>query len=108
MARLFWLLVIAAFVGAIVAGVSWIGAYTAVGKLLGAPPPEMGRQTTTFLWKGMPNYRGHPRAWRFDFGPTRIPGAERVVIYVSPTGEIITTVPPDLEAKLAAFRRPAY
>jgi hypothetical protein len=31
-----------------------------------------------------------------------------VVIYVSPTGEIITTVPPDLEQKLAAFRRPAY
>lgn len=108
MARLFWIVVIAGFLGAVALGISWIGAYTAVGKLLGAPPPEMGKQTTTLLWKGMPHYRGHPRAWLFAFGPTRIPGAEKVQIFVSPTGEIITTEPADLDKRLEAFRRPGY
>ena len=108
MARLFWIVVIAGFLGAVALGISWIGAYTAVGKLLGAPPPEMGKQTTVLLWKGMAHYKGHPRAWVFGFGPTKIPGAEKVQIFVSPTGEIIATEPADLEQRLEAFRRPGY
>jgi hypothetical protein len=108
MARLFWILVIAGFAGAVALGISWVGAYTAVGTLLGAPPPQMGDQKTTLLWKGMPQYQGHPRAWLFQFGPTRIPGAERVEIYVDPTGHIITTEPTDLEARIQAFHRSPY
>jgi hypothetical protein len=108
MARLFWMIVMLGFIGAVAAGISWIGAYVAIGKLLGSPPPEMGSQKTTFLWQGMPHFRGHPRAWRFAFGPTRIPGAERVQIYVDPAGHIIMTDPPDLEARLEAFRRTGY
>lgn len=108
MARLFWIIVMLGFVGAVAVGISWIGAYTAVGKLLGAPPPEMGKQTTTLLWKGAPRLRGHPRAWHFAFGPTRIPGAERVQIYVSPTGQIILTDPADLETRIEAFHHTGY
>ncbi|MFL5402400.1 MAG: hypothetical protein ACJ8BF_06240 [Gemmatimonadales bacterium] len=108
MARLFWIVVLIGIAGAVATGISWIGAYTAVGNLLGAPPPQMGTQTTTLLWKGMPHYQGHPRAWRFAFGPTRIPGAEWVEIYVNPTGQIIVTDPPDLEARLNAFHRSPY
>jgi hypothetical protein len=89
-------------------GISWIGAYVAVGKLLGSPPPEMGAQKTTLHWKGMPHYPGHPRAWEFDYGPTRIPGAERVEIYVSPKGDIIGTDPPDLDERLKKFHWRVY
>ena len=100
MARLFWMTLVAGFFAALLAGASWAGAYTAVGTLLGSPPPEMGRQTTTFLWHGMPQRAGHPRVWRFAFGPTRIPGAPTVVIYVTPLGRLVETDPADLEARI--------
>jgi hypothetical protein len=100
MARLFWLMVGAAFIAALLAGASFAGAYTAVGSLLGSPPPEMGRQSTTFLWEGTPQIPGSPRVWLFTFGPTRIPGAPTVRIYVSPLGRVVRTEPADLEARV--------
>jgi hypothetical protein len=100
MARLFWLTVGAAFAAALLAGASFAGAYTAVGTLLGSPPPEMGTQTTTFLWEGMPNAPGNPRVWLFTFGPTRIPGAPKVRIYVTPLGRVVEMDPADLEARV--------
>lgn len=100
MARLFWLTLVTAFFAALIAGASWAGAYASVGMLLGSPPPEMGTQTTTFLWQGMPQRAGHPRVWRFAFGPTRIPGAPTVRIYVTPLGRVVETDPADLEARI--------
>jgi hypothetical protein len=104
MARLFWWTIIAAFAAALLAGASWAAAFYAVGNLLGSPPPAMGTQTTTFLWDGMPQLPGHPRVWRFAFGPTQIPGAPTVRIYVSPFGRVVQTQPDNLEALLKAFR----
>ena len=43
MARLFWLMVMAAIGAALVLGASWAAAYTAVANVLGAPPPQMGK-----------------------------------------------------------------
>jgi len=103
MARLFWLTLMAAFGAALLAGASWAGAFTAVGTLLGSPPPEMGTQSTTFLWHGMPRLPGHPRVWCFTFGPTRIPGAPTVRIYVTPLGRVVETEPADLEERVKAF-----
>jgi len=103
MARLFWLTVMAAFVAALLAGASWAAALAAVGTLLGAPPPEMGNQSTTFLWEGMPQLPGHPRVWRFTFGPTKIPGAPTVRIYVTPLGQVVGIEPADLEARVKAL-----
>ncbi len=103
MARLFWLTLVAAFAAALLAGASWAGAFMAVGTLLGSPPPEMGTQSTTFLWQGMPRLPGHPRVWRFAFGPTRIPGASTVRIYVTPLGRVVETEPADLEARVKAL-----
>jgi hypothetical protein len=100
MARLFWLAVMAAFAAALLAGASWAVAYAAVGKLLGSPPPEMGTQSTTFLWRGSPQLPGHPRVWRFAFGPTRVPGAPTVRIYVTPLGRVVEIEPADLEARV--------
>jgi hypothetical protein len=100
MARLFWLVVLAAFAAAVLAGVSWIAAYTAVANLLGSPPPEMGTQSTAFLWQGAPQLPGNPRVWSFAFGPTKIPGAPSVRIYVTPLGRVVETEPADLEARV--------
>jgi hypothetical protein len=108
MARLFWLILVLAFVAALLAGASWTMAYNSVGNILGAPPPKMGTQTTRLVWNGVAHQEKHPLMWRFAYGPTVIPGATRVTIYVGPTGEVIRTEPTDLEAKLVAFHRTGY
>ncbi|MGH7703350.1 MAG: hypothetical protein ACREMO_09670 [Gemmatimonadales bacterium] len=108
MARLFWLICMLAFGAALLAGASWAAAYHGMGTLLGAPPPQMGRQTTTFLWHGSPKLPGHPRVWSFAFGPTRIPGTPNVRIYVTPIGHVVQTEPADLAARIYAFHHPPY
>jgi hypothetical protein len=108
MARVLWLLFMLGLVATLLAGASWAAAYYRVGTLLGAPPPQMGTQHTSFLWGGLPNVRGHPRVWRFAFAPTQIPGAPSVRFYISPTGRLVQTEPTDLPARLKDFRRPGY
>jgi hypothetical protein len=110
MARLFWLLIILAFIGSLAMGASWAAAYSSVGTILGAPPPRMGRQSTTFLWSNLPKLRARPAPalWRFGFAPTAIPGASTVRIYVGPWGRVVATEPGDLAERLVAFHRPDY
>ena len=108
MARLFWVAVMLGIAGAVAVGISWIAAYATVAKLLGSPPPRMGAQDVRLHWRGLPNQTGHPRAWEFAFGPTAIPGAPRVVIYVGPTGNLIRTVPADLAARVSALHNRGY
>jgi hypothetical protein len=110
MARLFWLILVLAFVGLLFTGVSWAAAFTTVGTFLGAPPPQMGSQSTTIEWQwhGISQLREHPPRWRFAFAPTVIPGASTVRIYLNPLGHIIATEPADLEERLVAFRRTPY
>lgn len=108
MARLFWFLLIAAFVALLLMGASWAIAYNSVGGLLGAPPPQMGTQHTSIQWNGLTDLRKEPPVWRFAFAPTRIPGASSVRIYVNLWGKIVQTEPADLDAKLRAFRRTPY
>jgi hypothetical protein len=103
MTRLFWYAVIAAVVAVVVAGISWTLAQNTVNDVLGDPPPEMGKTQTTFLWDGMPRMPEHPRAWRFAYSPTRIPGAPTVRIYVSPMGHLLQTEPRDLMARVTAM-----
>jgi len=88
----------------LVIGASWAVAYNSVGTLLGAPPPRMGTQSTGIQWHGLVQ----PPVWRFAFAPTVIPGASAVRIYVNPWGQIVSTEPADLEARLQAFRRRPY
>ncbi len=108
MARLIWWTMILAVLAALLFGASWAAAYTSVGQLLGAPPPQMGKQTTTFLWHGVSQIRGRPLAWRFAFAPTLIPGAPSVRIYVAPTGHVLRTEPADLASRLRGFHNTGY
>jgi len=100
MGRLINLVLGLAILAGIAIGISWALAYNTVGTVLGSPPPAMGDQKTTFLWHGAPNLPGHPRAWRFVYGPTRIPGAPSVQILVSPTGRLLLTSPGDLTDRI--------
>lgn len=106
MARLIWYLLVLAFVAALLVGASYAAAYSSIGTLLGAPPPQMGTQKAELLWKGAPELPGHPRVWKFSFGPTVIPGARSVTIYVDPKGTIVETVPKNLPAQLKVFHTP--
>jgi hypothetical protein len=108
MARLFWLLLILAFLGALAMGASWAAAYSSVGTILGAPPPRMGTQSTSFLWRELPKLRQNPAVWRFAFYPTAIPGATSVRIYVDHWGRVVSTEPRDLADRLVAFHRTGY
>ena len=87
MARLFWLTVMAAFAAALLAGASWAAAFLAVGTLLGSPPPEMGTQTTTFVWRGMARLPGNPRVWCFTFGQPGSQGRPRCESMSARSGE---------------------
>jgi hypothetical protein len=108
MARLLWLVLVSGFVGLLLTGASWAAAYSSVGTLLGAPPPKMGGRSTSIRWNGFSRLRERPPLWRFAFAPTVIPGASTVRIYVNPWGRIVATEPPDLAARLVAFRRSNY
>jgi hypothetical protein len=68
----------------------------------------MGNQKTKFLWDGIPTVRGHPRAWSFSYGPTRIPNTPSVRIYIGPTGKVLLTEPQDLKSRLEAFHLKGY
>jgi hypothetical protein len=108
MARLFWMLLLAALALALVVGGSWALAYNRVATLLGDPPPEMGAQTTTFLWDGLTQLEGAPRVWSFAYYPTRIPGAQSVRVYVSPLGRLVQTEPADLAARVKTLHNTGY
>jgi hypothetical protein len=108
MASFIRLILMLGVVAAVIALASWGIALHRVDVVLGDPPPQMGSQTTTFLWDGMPQVDGHPRVWRFAFGPTRIPQARDVRIYVSPLGRIVQTEPADLVARVKVFHATGY
>lgn len=108
MSRLLKFILALAFGGAALVGVSWGLAVHRVDVMLGDPPPKMGTQTTTFLWNGMPAVQGHPRGWSFAFGPTVIPEAPNVRIYITLLGQVVQTEPADLAARVKAFHNTGY
>ena len=103
MGSLFRLAIYASFIGLLLFGASWAAAFYTVGDLLGAPPPRLGNRKTTFAYRGAPHLKGHPIAWIFTFGPTSVPGATDMVVYISPTGRLLATDPSDLKELLTRF-----
>jgi hypothetical protein len=41
----------------------------------------------------------------FTYSQIRLPGVRRVRIVVSPTGEVLSVAPPDLEERLETYRQ---
>ena len=97
--RLFFKLVMVAVACGVAVLVSWGLASNSVAGVLGDPPPDMGNTATALLWKGS-QLPGHPRAWRFTFGPTRVPNTPTARIYVGLLGGVLRIEPDDLPARL--------
>lgn len=102
MGRLLKWLIILAGVGGLLLAASYMGARATVGKLLGSHPPEMGQRTVRLPARAS-NLRGEPIVWQFVYGPTAIPGAQRVRVWVSLTGDIVAIQPADLRARLDRY-----
>jgi hypothetical protein len=108
MRRVITLVLVVACASALLSGASWALAQSTVASLLGAPPPRMGHSDTQFSFDGVRQVRHHPRAWIFTYGPTAIPGASRVRIYVGPMGRLLRTEPADLAARMKTFHATGY
>ncbi len=106
MKRLFKLLFFLALVAGVLAGMSYVGARTRVGTLLGSNPP-VGRRSVHFEFEGVSSLPGQPRAWVFTYDSSILPGVSnvRIRIVVSPTGEILSVRPSDLYARLEQWEK---
>lgn len=93
MRKLFKYLVILTFAGGLAFVFSYLGARATVGKMVGSKA-EVGQRSIQFLWG--------PRVWQFTFSRVADYGNQRAVVYVSPSGKIVRTVPEDLEQRLLA------
>jgi hypothetical protein len=110
MAKVLKLLLLLAAIGGLLTAASYAGARFTAGKITGNNPPLSNRTITFEGWRppkfeGVADLPGRPRAWVIRYGRTQLPGTRRVVIYVSPTGKLIATVPRDLEARIEAWER---
>ncbi len=98
-----WLAILALVVGLLTAA-SYLGARATAGGLLG-PNPPVGSRSIDFAFGGVATLRGNPRAWVFTYRSSQLPGVSGVRVYVSPTGKLIATDPPDLQRRLEAYER---
>jgi len=98
---LFWL----AFALAIVGTGSYASARFTAGELVGGPRSPVEGRTSTFAFRGVESVKGNPRAWVLTYSRVRLPGVNRVRVVVSVAGKLLAVQPPDLEARLAAYRR---
>lgn len=110
MAKLFNALLLLVAIGGLLTAGSYAGARFTAGKITGSNPPMSNRTIAFEGWRppefaGVADLPGKPRAWVIRYGRTQLPGVRRVVIYVSPTGKLIATVPRDLEARIEAWER---
>ena len=97
------LVVVLAFVGGLALGASYLGARATSGKLLGPKPPNLGVRTARFAYKGVPTLPGNPKVWEFTYNGTAVPGARKMVIYISPTGKLIATIPRDIDLRIQSL-----
>lgn len=95
---------ILAFAGGLLYGASYVGARAKVGTMLGETSRDMGERSIRFVWDGVQTLPGKPRAWEFTYSQARIYMSRPVMIYISPTGQILGTVPADLDRRLDAVR----
>lgn len=105
MRKWFKRLFLLALAGGFLYGISYAGARTTVGKLLGSPAPAVGNRTIRFLWGGAESLPDKPMAWQFTFSRVAVLNGGRAIVYVSPKGKVLRTVPSDLESRLAAARK---
>lgn len=104
MAKLLKLLAVLALIVGLLTAASYLGARATAGGVLG-PNPPVGERSIDFAFGGVSNLRGNPRAWVFTYRTSRLPDVSGVRVYVSPTGKLLGTDPPNLEQRLETYER---
>ncbi len=104
MKKLIKLIFLLAVIGAVLAGMSYAGAGIKAGTFLGSKAPVGDRQIK-FDYEGVRNLPGRPKAWVVTYRSSQLPGTPFVQIFVSPTGRVIATRPPDLDRRVEAWEK---
>ena len=104
MKRLIKLIFVLALVGASLAGMSYAGAGIKAGTFLGSKAP-VGDREIKFHNDGVEDLPGRPKAWVVTYRSSQLPGTPFVQIFVSPTGRVIATRPPNLGRLVEAWER---
>ncbi|UCG85892.1 MAG: hypothetical protein JSW71_18595 [Gemmatimonadota bacterium] len=104
MYKLFKVLVVLGFICGLLTAGSYAGARVTVGKFLGSAPPLAGR-SSSFSFAGVEELGNRRLVWIIDYATSQLPGVRRATFYVSPTGDLIATVPADLDVRLNAWQR---
>jgi hypothetical protein len=86
------------------AAYSYLGARMTVGQILGTESP-LSERTIQFNYHGVPELRGHPRAWVFTYRRTQLPGTPVAQFFISYNAEIIATRPPDLIQQIQRWQK---
>ena len=97
-------LIYLSFAVGILTAASYAGARFQAGKVLGSQQP-LGGRTAELAFKGAEELDGNPRVWIFTYRTSRLPGVRQAKIYVSLTGKIVATSPPNLGDLLEAWER---
>ncbi|MBI4421785.1 MAG: hypothetical protein HY560_13250 [Gemmatimonadetes bacterium] len=105
MKKLIKVFVLLLVVGVIGYAMSYAGARTAAGRFLGNKPPDMGTRSIRFAFGGVAGLPGQPRAWEFTYSRASINANKPVKIYVSLGGDVLGTVPKDLDRRLEAYTK---
>ena len=105
MARIIKLLAVAALIVGAVGAVSFAGAFMKMKSYLGHDLPALGDRHASFVPKAE-ELDGNPMVWKFSYPRTDMQGLQSITIYVSPTGAVVATVPPNLKARLEPYRQP--
>lgn len=104
MKRFFKILVVLVLAASGFVMYSYAGARFTAGRVVGASPP-FAERTMTFVFKGVPDLPGRPRAWVITYTRSRLPGVQRAQIFVSATGDLIAIRPRDLDARLDQWEK---
>ena len=104
MKRLIKLVLALALVSASLAGMSYAGAGIKAGTFLGSKAP-VGDREIKFDYEGVRDLPGRPKAWVVTYHSSQLPGTPFVQIFVSPTGRVIATRPPDLDRRVEAWEK---
>ena len=104
MYKLFKLLVVLAFIGMLLSLGSYAVARLKVGSYMGPMKPLSGH-SVSFAFDGVDALNGRRFVWIVDYRNSKLSGVRRATFYVSPMGDMIATVPADLDRRIDAWEK---
>ena len=104
MYKFFKLLIVAGFIGLLLTLGSFAVARLKVGTYMGPMKPMTGL-TTSFAFDGVDEINGRRFVWVIEYTSSKLPGVSRARFYVSPTGDMVATIPRDLGRRIEAWEK---